>query len=351
MKKLLLADDSPTIERMIRLNFEGEDIEILCARDGDRALSLFEKEKPDIVLADIYMPGQNGFNVCNFIKNHKRIKPVPVLLLVGSFEPFNDEEAERVRADGVLVKPLDSNQLVETVKKLLQKDTVESMREKTMEDKPDDIIELIDMDDLDLPEGVTISPTYTKEDSMTASMQPAADSQPSPSARELSLATDNPNILDIDPLSFVHTQQEITPTPELLLELPAWKFTKELLPSTEIGRPADEVVPATIIEREEIFAPTEENACAPAPISEEREEPIPVQAVPDTLAAVAEEPPPTVPSSAACQLSDEDIDRIAQRVVSRLSDRVLREIAWEIIPDLATIILKEEAYKRPELLH
>ncbi len=351
MKKLLLADDSPTIERMIRLNFEGEDIEIICARDGDRALSLFEKEKPDIVLADIYMPGQNGFNVCNFIKNHKQIKPVPVLLLVGSFEPFNDEEADRVRADGVLVKPLDSNQLLETVKKLLQKDTVKSMREKTMEDKPDDIIELIDMDDLDLPEGVTISPTYAKEDSMTSSMQPAADSQAATSAGELSLATDNPNILDIDPISFVHSKPEIIPTQELLLELPAWKFTKELLPSNEVGRPADEAVPATKIEGEEILPPTEEHTSAAAPMAEEREEPLPVRAVPDTLAAIAEEPPPAVPFSAACQLSEEDIDRIAQRVVSRLSDRVLREIAWEIIPDLATIILKEEAYKRPELLH
>jgi DNA-binding response OmpR family regulator len=335
MKKLLLADDSPTIERMIRLNFEGEDIEIICARDGDRALHLFETEKPDIVLADIYMPGQNGFNVCDFVKHQNKVAPIPVILLVGSFEPFNEEEAERVKADGVLVKPLDSNQLLETVKKLLRINGNESMREKVMEDKPDEIIEFIDMDDWDIPEGVTISSVSAEEEKSKMAVRSDQKLQTASTKDKSSFLAEESNLLDIDPISFIQNKKESTESEDLLLELPTLEVTGTLLLAS------DNLIP---VKQEE---PMAEEALEKPSIPSDKEE---IVAQFGSVEKISPQPI-DVPTPVAYQLSEDDIDRIAQRVISHMSDRVLREIAWEIIPDLAAIILKEEAYKRPELLH
>jgi CheY-like chemotaxis protein len=71
---------------------------------------------PDLVLADIFMPGKNGYELCEAIKDNSQFRNVPVVLLVGAFEPFDQAEARRVRADAHLTKPFESRTLVETVR-------------------------------------------------------------------------------------------------------------------------------------------------------------------------------------------------------------------------------------------
>jgi len=107
-KKLLLADDSVTIQKVVNLTFADEGIEVLTAGDGDTALKMLFEHKPDIVIADVNMPGPNGYQICERIKTDARLKNIPVILLVGTFEPFNEEEAKRVRADDFLTKPFQS---------------------------------------------------------------------------------------------------------------------------------------------------------------------------------------------------------------------------------------------------
>jgi CheY-like chemotaxis protein len=63
---------------------------------------MLEEVAPDIVLADIFMPGLNGYEVCEHIKRNERFRHIPVMLLVGSFEPFDEAEARRVGADDYL---------------------------------------------------------------------------------------------------------------------------------------------------------------------------------------------------------------------------------------------------------
>src|SRR6185369_305834 len=74
---------------------------------------------PDLVLADIFMPGKNGYELCESIKQNSQFRNVPVVLLVGAFEPFDQAEARRVRADAHLTKPFESRTLVETVRRLI----------------------------------------------------------------------------------------------------------------------------------------------------------------------------------------------------------------------------------------
>ena len=67
-----------------------------------------EEFAPDVVLADVFMPQMNGYEVCEYIKQNEKLKHIPVMLLVGSFEPFDEAEARRVGADDTLTKPFQS---------------------------------------------------------------------------------------------------------------------------------------------------------------------------------------------------------------------------------------------------
>src|SRR5205085_11449607 len=103
--RILLADDSITIQKVVNLTFTDEGIDVVTVGNGELALKKLREEAFDLVLADIFMPGRNGYEVCDFVKGQPHLSHVPVILLVGAFEPFDRAEAGRVRADGHLTKP------------------------------------------------------------------------------------------------------------------------------------------------------------------------------------------------------------------------------------------------------
>ena len=117
--KILLADDSITIQKVVNLTFADEGIEVVAVSNGDAAERRLADVNPDLVLADIFMPGKNGYELCEHIKRSPQFSKVPVVLLIGAFEPFNEAEARRVHADAHLTKPFESRTLVETVRKLI----------------------------------------------------------------------------------------------------------------------------------------------------------------------------------------------------------------------------------------
>src|SRR5690348_3559556 len=99
--KLLLADDSVTIQRVIELTFADEDVQVIAVGNGQQAIERAEAEKPDIVLADIGMPERDGYEVAQFLKSHPALSHVPVVLLTGAFEPIDEARAKAVGCDGV----------------------------------------------------------------------------------------------------------------------------------------------------------------------------------------------------------------------------------------------------------
>jgi CheY-like chemotaxis protein len=105
---LLLADDSITIQKIVALTFAEEGIEVIAVSDGAEAIERLEETSPDLVLADVFMPRLNGYQVCEHIKQTERLRHIPVMLMVGSFEPFDEVEARRVGADDILTKPFQS---------------------------------------------------------------------------------------------------------------------------------------------------------------------------------------------------------------------------------------------------
>ena len=96
--KLLLADDSVTIQRVIELTFANEDVEVSAVGDGEQAIARVQADRPDIVLADIGMPKRSGYDVAAFVKGHPDLAHIPVLLLTGAFEPVDEPRAQAAGA-------------------------------------------------------------------------------------------------------------------------------------------------------------------------------------------------------------------------------------------------------------
>lgn len=120
MSRILVADDNSNIQKMVALALKDHGIEVVAVGNGEAAIRKLPELKPDLVLADIFMPVRNGYEVCEFVKGDPRTAKVPVVLLVGAFDPFDEREAQRVGADGVLKKPfVPPEPLIEMVTGLL----------------------------------------------------------------------------------------------------------------------------------------------------------------------------------------------------------------------------------------
>jgi CheY-like chemotaxis protein len=103
--KILVADDNSNIQRMVALAFAKRGIDVTAVGNGEAAVRRLADLSPDLVLADIFMPVRNGYEVCEYVKQDARFSHIPVILLVGAFDPLDEKEARRVGADGVLKKP------------------------------------------------------------------------------------------------------------------------------------------------------------------------------------------------------------------------------------------------------
>ncbi|MDY0292342.1 MAG: response regulator, partial [Desulfuromonadaceae bacterium] len=118
-KQLLLADDSVTIQKVVEITFADKDYEIVLTGNGDEALQAAQKRRPDLVLADVFMPGLDGYQLCERLKSDPNLASIPVLLLAGTFEPFDEERATQVGAVGWIPKPFTSQALIDKVEQTL----------------------------------------------------------------------------------------------------------------------------------------------------------------------------------------------------------------------------------------
>ena len=105
MAKILVADDNSNIQKMVGLALKDQGIDVVAVGNGEAAVRKISDVRPDLVLADVFMPVRNGYEVCNYVKQDSTLCHIPVILLVGAFDPLDEQEAQRVGADGVLKKP------------------------------------------------------------------------------------------------------------------------------------------------------------------------------------------------------------------------------------------------------
>jgi len=118
--KLLLAEDSLTIQRVFELTLRQSGISLTVVDNGEDAIRLAKEISPDVVVADVSLPGKDGFEVAGELKSPEAGGTFPVLILAGTLSPFDEERFKKCGANGVLFKPFESQELIEKVESLLR---------------------------------------------------------------------------------------------------------------------------------------------------------------------------------------------------------------------------------------
>jgi CheY-like chemotaxis protein len=299
--KLLLADDSVTIQKVIELTFADEDIQVVAVTNGRQAIEMIPHEKPNIVLADVGMPERDGYEVAAFIKGRPDLAHIPVLLLTGAFEPIDEGRARAAGCDGVLVKPFEPQMVINRVKDLIA--GKRSAHGGAVEPRPSPHVAG------PLAPAVPADEYFNRLDSVFPSREPAPAEPPRPIP--------------------VTTPPPVTGPAPAIAEAPAGK-PRESAPAPRASVPAP---------RASTPAP---QSSAPAPRASV---PAPPASAPPTLAEAfaallaAEQgrvqPPPTVNESA---LRDDVVEEVTRRVVERMTDQVARDVALGV----AERVVREE---------
>ena len=115
--RILFADDSVTAQSMGKKILTEAGYEVIAVSNGAAAVKKIAEMKPDIIILDVYMPGYSGLEVCEKVRSNIATIKTPVLLTVGKMEPYKPEDANRVRADGVIIKPFEASDLLAIIKK------------------------------------------------------------------------------------------------------------------------------------------------------------------------------------------------------------------------------------------
>lgn len=381
-RRILLADDSVTIQKVIELTFMDEDFEVRAVSNGDEAIAALQQLRPDFVIADVHMPGANGYEVCRRAK--QQFPEVPVLLLVGTFEPFDEMQARGAGADSFLKKPFDSQELLQRVQELMASGAAAAPA--TAPAAPaapaieEDVFQLPAIDLGPEPTAAPATPAYAEPESQWPAFELEPEAEPVEASVEapveaagfaleepFSLEDDASLILEEPPIGLREEGEE--PVPFSYGE-PQDRFLEDIEQPVMEASAAEPESPwgTALTDQERLGVPlgqeplvdslaeTEERIASPWPDALEQAEgvaphepaapftapaPWPTAATAATAATEATEAPVVAPTNGSGRLSDEDVDRIARRLVELIGDKVVRDIAWEVVPDLAEVVIKD----------
>jgi len=152
-RTILVADDSPTIRRLVTQIFADGNFQIVEVNNGDAAIKSFEEVRPSVVLADIYMPGRNGYQVCTYVRNHPQLGQTPVVLLVGAFDAFDDNAAKQAGATASITKPFEPTALIDLVTSVMPTDLpeIEPQSRREPVPVPEPVVETVEAADPPVP--------------------------------------------------------------------------------------------------------------------------------------------------------------------------------------------------------
>lgn len=120
MSRVLLVDDSPHAQRMGERILREEGLEVVTVTDGETAFVRLGDVDPDLIVADVTLPGKTGYDICRHVKATPKFRHTRVVLTAGLLDPFDEEEAERAGSDAVLRKPFEASVVLSTVGPLLK---------------------------------------------------------------------------------------------------------------------------------------------------------------------------------------------------------------------------------------
>jgi CheY-like chemotaxis protein len=336
--KLLLADDSVTIQRVIELTFADEDVQVIAVGDGQRAMERIEAERPDIVLADIGMPERDGYDVAAFVKNTAHLAHIPVLLLTGAFEPVDEQRAGAVGCDGVLAKPFEPHMVITRVKELLAAGAGAMGASRAPAGAAESLVPSVEDVGAGAAVPVEAEPSASADSPLRLSRRtPIAVpgfGAPAPPAESHAALDEYFDRLDAAFTTLKRSPAEAADSTQALAEAE----------DGSAGMP-DAAAPAAV------NAPPVEPAVAGPTPGPARSAPAQVhgiaQAFSALFAAERGETAPDVPAfigpSALPQASMDDlVERVTRQVLERLSDRVVRDTVTDVVSRVAERLVRDE---------
>jgi len=338
-KTLLLADDSVVIQKLVGLSFANEDFNLILTDNGDDAISRARAIRPDIVLADVVMPGQNGYEVCAALKADPELAQIPVLLLTGTFESFDEARAQESGAAGHISKPFEAQNLVERVNNLLAG-----------------------------APGLRSENPFISNPSADPESKPGEDITADavlPASAQASTSKEDPSIFDLDelladPMNDLQPRTEPTAPASLSQDeeaffaddtLTAGDFESELLALTEaeIGSTNEDATtqPRVVLSEGNRSVDTAIYSEWGAQDGERR--PTPEADPAETMSLPEPKTPPDKLNPILQEKVHDTLERIAWEALADLNDTIVRQVverveavAWEVIPQMAEILVKEE---------
>lgn len=371
-KKLLLADDSITIQKVVSITLANEDLEIVSVDNGEDAIARARAIRPDMVLADASMPKKDGYQVAEALKNDPATAMIPVLILAGQLEGHPDQaRLAACKADGFIPKPFESAVLIDRVRKTLgltapamAKPAVPATTASAVAAPPRPAAGTPVAAPRPVPPPVVAAapvapprpapapmpapiaaapltvPAIDETDFGDLSAQPAASGDQDLWGGEAPLAPGG--IAADDAMWSQEDPAETTPNPN---SAPLMTFEH---PETTASDPSPFVMNPAEMANLEKFSVDDA-----APSGLDLDESVPRQApkrsgdenLKHTSELIATDlPPMAAPSAAdiAAAISPEKLEAIVREVVAKMIGPILEKIAWEVVPDLAEDIIKDE---------
>jgi CheY-like chemotaxis protein len=372
-KKLLLAEDSLTIRKVFELALSRSDIAITAVDNGEDAVRLAGEIFPDLVVADLTLPGKNGFAVAAELRAMEKTEKIPVLILSGTLVPLDEALFKASGARGVLFKPFESRELLENIERLLREGTAAEESRKPLEapavDEHWDFSDVLDEVETEAGKSAAPAPA-AREGLLPGAILPGGPRTP-PAFNEFDVSIDEiegrgrdfsaepPTPVSAPKIEHMESGLPVDSPPPVTDLSPALDEVEEIeeiehLEDVEVPLPpADTVSPGTPASLRILTAATSQ------PVAEEPvpaiEEPVPASLIasPDAgarpgdaelrefFAGRAAEIFRTVASEAVEKVMWEMTDRLAAEFSAKLRESV-EAVAWEVIPSTAEALIREE---------
>jgi CheY-like chemotaxis protein len=304
-RKLLLADDSITIQRVIELTFADEDVTVTAVGDGDAAIRALDAERPDIVLADIGMPGRDGYQVAQHVHDTPALTHIPVLLLTGAFDPVDDARIRALGCAGVLVKPFEPQMVIARVRELLAASDVVAAGQA---DRLVGNLSATGSTTADPP------PAPQPSDPPPAPASEAGGSGPAPAAQ--------PALRGSAVDDYFARLDAAFATLNVPLDVPRSPHGPSAPDRGAAAAPA---------------------GAAPEPVQQAAAPPVTLGDAFGVLLDVEQgEPMPVFGESWQPLVTDDLVDAVARRVTERVSEQIIRELAPDIVSGIAERLVREE---------
>ena len=350
---LLLADHSVTIQRVIELTFADEDVRVIAVSSGDEAIALLNRTPPDIVLADVGMPGPSGYDIARHMKDTPHLAHIPVVLLTGAFEPVDQAKAAAVGCDGVLAKPFEPQLVIGRVKELLA--TPKQPAASAAASQPPapelEARRATPIAEPGSPGDVAKGPLPADMGDYFDRLDEAFANLSGPATMKAALP---PVSADIDWLGLKGTTDVAPPVPDtwdrpVPRNLPDLPLSQG---SPAAGRDVASRVGGSPFSGPPTVPVSQPLGAGPAPeIAPTPASPRPLPPLADAFAALlAAEQSAPAPSDApawpagpaTAAITPDLIDQVTRRVLEQLSDRVIRETVRAIVTEVAERLVREE---------